>query len=121
MDSQSRELYLDISSHNVDNLIGVVTNRDFLSIAIEGLRRDGKLDPNSNGESLIPVCIIFRPFYKNAKGKVEPIGIPEGEKYIDCINPVNVLSYFDITYKMTELNPITVKAQDAFTVIPVMN
>ena len=129
VDSQSRELYLDISSHNVDNLIGVVTNRDFLSIAIEGLRRDGKLDPNSNGESLIPVCIIFRPFYKDAKGKVKPIGIPEvpeGEeedkyKYIDCINPVNVLSYFDIAYKMTELNPITVKAQDAFTVIPVMN
>ena len=78
---------------------------------------------------MIPVCIIFRPFYKDAKGKVKPIGIPEvpeGEeddkyKYIDCINPVNVLSYFDIAYKMTELNPITVKAQDAFTVIPVMN
>lgn len=120
-DSQSRELYLDISSHNVDNLIGVVTNRDFLSIAIEGLRKDGKLDPNSNGESLIPVCIIFRPFYKESDGVVNPIGIPEGEKYLDCINPVNVLSYFDIAYKMTELNPITVKAQDAFTVIPVMN
>lgn len=120
-DSQSRELYLDISSHNVDNLIGVVTNRDFLSIAIEGLRKDGKLDPNSNGESLIPICIIFRPFYKKSDGKVEPIGIPEGEDYLDCINPVNVLSYFDIAYKMTELNPITVKAQDAFTVIPVMN
>ena len=120
-DSPSRELYLDISSHNVDNLIGAITNRDFLSIAIEGLRRDGKLDPNSNGESLIPVCIIFRPFYKDAKGKVKPIGIPEGEDYLDCVNPVNVLSYFDIAYKMTELNPITVKAQDAFTVIPVMN
>lgn len=119
--SESRELYLDISSHNVDNLIGAVTNRDFLSIAIEGLRKDGKLDPNSNGESLIPVCIIFRPFYKGANGVVKPIGIPEGEKYLDCINPVNVLSYFDIAYKMTELNPITVKAQDAFTVIPVMN
>ena len=119
--SESRELYLDISSHNVDNLIGAVTNRDFLSIAIEGLRKDGKLDPNSNGESLIPVCIIFRPFYKKSDGKVEPIGIPEGEDYLDCINPVNVLSYFDIAYKMTELNPITVKAQDAFTVIPVMN
>ena len=120
-ESQSRELYLDISSHNVDNLIGAVTNRDFLSIAIEGLRKDGKLDPNSNGESLIPVCIIFRPFYKEANGVVKPIGIPEGDGYIDCINPVNVLSYFDIAYKMTELNPITVKAQDAFTVIPVMN
>lgn len=119
--SESRELYLDISSHNVDNLIGAVTNRDFLSIAIEGLRKDGKLDPNSNGESLIPVCIIFRPFYKEANGVVKPIGIPEGEDYLDCINPVNVLSYFDIAYKMTELNPITVKAQDAFTVIPVMN
>lgn len=121
--SESRELYLDISSHNVDNLIGAVTNRDFLSIAIEGLRKDGKLDPNSNGESLIPVCIIFRPFYKDTNGKVKPIGIPESEsdEYLDCINPVNVLSYFDIAYKMTELNPITVKAQDAFTVIPVMN
>ena len=70
---------------------------------------------------MIPVCIIFRPFYKDAKGKVKPVGIPEEEKYLDCINPVNVLSYFDIAYKMTELNPITVKAQDAFTVIPVMN
>lgn len=119
--SLTRELYLDISSHNVDNLIGAVTNRDFLSIAIEGLRKNGELDPNSNGESLIPVCIIFRPFYKKSDGKVEPIGIPEGEDYLDCINPVNVLSYFDIAYKMTELNPITVKAQDAFTVIPVMN
>ena len=121
---ESRELYLDISSHNVGNLIGAVTNRDFLSVAIEGLRRDGELDPNSNGESLIPVCIIFRPFYKESDGSnavVKPIGIPEGDEYIDCINPVNVLSYFDIAYKMTELNPITVKAQDAFTVIPVMN
>lgn len=116
----SRELYLDISSHNVDNLIGAVTNRDFLSIAIEGLRKDGKLDPNSNGESLIPVCIIFRPFYRESND-IKPIGIPEGDEYLDCINPVNVLSYFDIAYKMTELNPITVKAQDAFTVIPVMN
>ena len=73
---------------------------------------------------MIPVCIIFRPFYKESDGNnvvVKPIGIPEGDEYLDCINPVNVLSYFDIAYKMTELNPITVKAQDAFTVIPVMN
>ena len=127
----NKEMYLDISPHNIDNLADILVNRDFLSIAIEGLRKDGALDPNDYGESLIPVCIIFRPFRVKENGKnmkyPMPIGLPTGSEdsnyfdYFDCIKPSNVLSFFDIAYKMTELNPITVRAQDAFTVIPVMN
>ena len=121
--TSNKELYLDISTHNIEDLTDILVNRDFLSIAIEGLRKDGTLDPSSNGEALIPVCIIFRPFRIRKEGKdiIEPIGLPSGDDYLDCIKPSNVLSFFDIAYKMTELNPITVRTQDAFTVVPVMN
>lgn len=122
--TSNKEMYLDISPHNIDNLADILVNRDFLSIAIEGLRKDGTLDPNSYGESLIPVCIIFRPFRikeEDDTTEIIPIGLPLGSSYLDCIKPSNVLSFFDIAYKMTELNLITVRAQDAFTVIPVMN
>lgn len=121
--TEDKELYLDISSHNIEDLTDILVNRDFLSIAIEGLRKDGTLDPSTNGEALIPVCIIFRPFRIRKEGTdiIEPIGLPSNDSYLDCINPSNVLSFFDIAYKMTELNPITVKTQDAFTVVPVMN
>ena len=122
-ENKNKELYLDISSHNIEDLTDILVNRDFLSIAIEGLRKDGTLDPSTNGEALIPVCIIFRPFRvkKNEGAVSEPVGLPDKKDYWDCIKPSNVLSFFDIAYKMTELNPITVKVQDAFTVIPVMN
>ena len=121
--TSNKELYLDISTHNIEDLTDILVNRDFLSIAIEGLRKDGTLDPSSNGEALIPVCIIFRPFRIRKEGKdiIEPIGLSSGDDYLDCIKPSNVLSFFDIAYKMTELNPITVRTQDAFTVVPVMN
>ena len=121
--TENKEIYLDISSHNIDDLADILVNRDFLSIAIDELRKDGTLDPSSNGEALIPVCIIFRPFRIRKEGKdiIEPIGLPSGDDYLDCIKPSNVLSFFDIAYKMTELNPITVRTQDAFTVVPVMN
>lgn len=128
----NKEMYLDISPHNIEDLADILVNRDFLSIAIEGLRKDGALDPKDYGESLIPVCIIFRPFRVKENGEnmknPMPIGLPTGPDddpkyfdYFDCIKPSNVLSFFDIAYKMTELNPITVRAQDAFTVVPVMN
>ena len=132
LSTTNREMYLDISPHNIEDLADILVNRDFLSIAIEGLRKDGTLDPNSYGESLIPVCIIFRPFRVKENGEnmknPMPIGLPTGPDddpkyfdYFDCIKPSNVLSFFDIAYKMTELNPITVRTQDAFTVVPVMN
>lgn len=127
----NRELYMDISPYNVNKLIDIITNRDFLSIAIEGLRKNGDISPNSNGESLIPVCIVFRPFSINKTTtslSLTPYGVPlpstvetNKDKYLDCINPSYVLSFFDMSYKMTEINPITVKTQDVFTVIPVMN
>lgn len=127
----SRELYMDISPYNVNKLIEAITNRDFLSIAIEGLRKNGGISPESNGESLVPVCIVFRPFSINKTESsltLTPYGLPlpvngdtDKDKYLDCINPSCVLSFFDMTYKMTEVNPVTVKAQDVFTVIPVMN
>ena len=121
--TENKEIYLDISSHNIDDLADILVNRDFLSIAIDELRKDGTLDPSSNGEALIPVCIIFRPFRirKEEKDIIEPIGLPSDDDYLDCIKPSNVLSFFDIAYKVTELNPITVRTQDAFTVVPVMN
>ena len=126
-----RELYMDISPYNVNKLIEAVTNRDFLSVAIEGLRKNGGISPESNGESLVPVCIVFRPFTINKTSEtltLTPFGVPlpvtndsDKDKYLDCINPAYVLSYFDMSYKMTEVNPIAVKTQDVFTVIPVMN
>ena len=122
---------MDISPYNVNKLIEAVTNRDFLSVAIEGLRKNGGISPDSNGESLVPVCIVFRPFTINKTSEtltLTPYGVPlpvtndsDKDKYLDCINPAYVLSYFDMSYKMTEVNPIAVKTQDVFTVIPVMN
>lgn len=126
-----RELYMDISPYNTNKLLDVVTNRDFLSIAIEGLRKNGGISPDNNGESLVPICIVFRPFSINKTASslsLTPYGVPlpstgdtDKDKYLDCINPSYVLSFFDMSYKMTEINPITVKTQDVFTVIPVMN
>ena len=82
--------------------------------------------------ALIPIIQDIQSEYRYLPPELlsyvaDKIGITEAKAYgvatfyAQFFSTFAGLSYFDIAYKMTELNPITVKAQDAFTVIPVMN
>ena len=103
---------LDISAVNRDRLLLLLENRNVLPAVINYLRQNNKIAPEEE-TSLIPVAIVFRKFDSN-KNFVDSVSSPTS------VDPSNTLNFFDLQYKTSRINNVTIDAQDVYSVIPVM-
>ena len=124
-------LPLDVSEPNLDRLYRIIANKNIIPAIIDYLRQHPEKSPYLNPQdatSLVPAAIIFR------KVKIETDGVKiTGLKPVDDIseitkdgkpgrfNPANILSFFDMEYKTNRLNPINFKANDIYSVLPVLD
>ena len=91
-------IMLDTCVDNVERLLNFIKNKNFIPYAVNKLMQEGEINPET-GDSLIPICIVFR---NN-----------------DKINPANVLSLMDLEYKACKVNTLSID-QDAYSIVPVI-
>lgn len=140
-DTDRVQLKLDICSNNSRRLLDLIKNNNILYRVINKVRANGSLNA-ALGESLIPIAISFRLL---GKSSTDPSSIPVavGRSYIEVdvdnnhyyvinfagdnisspysVNPLNSIGLLDLEYKMTKINALSTKTQNAYTVLPVID
>lgn len=114
---------LDASSINRDRLLNIISNRKVLPALINQMRYEGKLDPTKE-TSIVPVALIFREVkYENGKWKFLRFNTDSSYENIsaaDAINPANILNFFDLQFKTSKINTISLNTDDVFSIIPAL-
>ena len=106
---------LDVSVANQKRLFNIIKNKQVLPMMIDYLRQD-----RNNAalySTIIPVALIFRKFIKNEGQEGFWVGSVENA---GRINPANILSFFDLQFKETKLQSITMKNSDVYNTLSVI-
>lgn len=109
-------LPLDICEMNIKRLLPLVRNKQIWSSIIYDLRSKPNLNPNMS-TSIIPIALAFRCFTKQ-NGKFESTY----DKFTsqDSVNPVNMISYFDLARRMSKINALSTMKENIFNLIPIL-
>lgn len=140
-DTSRTQIKLDICDNNSKRLLDLIKNNNILYRVINKVRANGDLDAEL-GESLIPIAISFRLLGKSSTDPSSipvAVGRPYEEVTIDgttyyvisytgdsisslySVNPLNSIGLLDLEYKMTKMNALSTKTQNAYTVLPVID
>ncbi|MBO7518175.1 MAG: hypothetical protein J6T31_03610 [Methanobrevibacter sp.] len=93
---------LDICRINQDRILKQIIGKDIWSPIIDSIRENSELDP-SEITDIIPIAIAFK------------------DSSSDAVDPTNMISYFDLRNKMTQINNLDILEHNIYNVIPVMN
>lgn len=119
-ESEMNLIPLDIGKSNQDRLRSFIENRSLLlAYIINNMRHDSASDLGLNPEylnSLIPVAFIFRYLNSNLKSADEEDEISNEKEF----NPTNLLSFFDLQFKSTQANIISLNCEDVFSTLPTL-
>lgn len=109
---------LDIGKGNQQRLQEFIANKNIIPSIINKMRHDEEIT-SSELTSFVPVALIFRKMKKEGDSWKT---MDEGENItgLNGFNPSNVLSFFDLQFKSTHINNISLNYEDVFTVLPTL-
>lgn len=114
--SGMKVLPLDICKMNIDRLLPLVRNQDIWPKIIYSLRREDKVS-SSDSTSIIPIALAFRYFNVNENGDIYSF---DSFTSMDSINPVNMISYFDLAKRMSKVNVLNVGHTNVSNLVPIL-
>lgn len=109
-------LPLDICKMNIDRLLSLVRNQDIWPKIIYSLRRENRIN-SPNTTSIIPIALAFRYFNVDENGEIHSF---DSFTSTDSINPVNMISYFDLAKRMSKVNVLNVGHANVLNLVPIL-
>jgi len=121
-------LPLDVCEHNINRLLPLIQNKNLWSKIIDKIRLENDQYPEETS-NIIPIALVFRCFSKNYQDKMtfdlkdtsmSNIYTFDTLSNITSINPIDMISYFDLCNKMTKINVLNLDSENVFNLIPIL-
>lgn len=128
--SQTKIVPLDISLANIARLKGLIVNKNLLMPIVDKMRRDEELAPfllPNSGQSLVPILIAFREVdgtdFIDVQSSITTNSALDvtGTGPAPAVNPVNVLSYFELQASSFAVLGTNLAVQEVYTTLPFLD
>lgn len=119
-----RVIPLDICERNISRLSSLIQNKNLWEQVIDKYRIDHNM---SDFTDIVPIAIAFRIF-SDESSSITHCSISDSNtapyfgSYLDTtsrVNPINVLSYFDLIQKKYKVNVLDTKSSNIYNQIPI--
>lgn len=123
--NSSYTIPLDISQRNILRLSKIIVNKNLWEQVVDMIRREEN-SFNTSKSDIVPIAIAFRSLSTDSDSNDYLAQVPDSNVYamsfmedLSRINPINMLSYFDLAATKNKANVLNIKMSNIYNQIPI--